>query len=93
MTATSVNTDPKSPYYSVPLKIKGRNFRLVAATKADAPVFADVFWDGFQEDVIFRAMNGNADPAKVVESSRKMWTEGWNDKGNAWFKVVDEDNG
>lgn len=93
MTATSVNTDPKSPDYSVPLKIEGRNFRLVAATKADAPVFADVFWDSFQEDAVFRAMNGTADPEKVVESSKKAWAEGWDGKGNAWFKVVDDDNG
>lgn len=93
MTATSINTDPKSPDYSVPLKIGGRNFRIVAATKADAPAFADVFWDGFQEDAVFRAMNGTADPEKVIENSKKAWTEGWDAKGNAWFKVVDEDNG
>ena len=93
MTATSVNTDPKSPDYSVPFKIEGRNFRHVAATKADAPVFADVFWDSFQEDAVFRAMNGAADPEKVVENSKKAWTEGWDAKGNACFKVVDEDNG
>lgn len=93
MTATSVNTDPKSPDYSVPLKIEGRNFRIAAGTIADGPVFADVFWDGFQEDAVFQAMNGTADPKKVVESSKKAWTDGWYAKGNAWFKVVDEDNG
>lgn len=93
MTATSVNTDPKSPHYSVPLNIEGRNLRLVAATKTDAPVFADVFWDSFQEDAVFQAMNGTADQEKVIESSKKAWSEGWDAKGNAWFKVVDEDNG
>lgn len=93
MTATSVNTDPKSPDYSVPLKIEGRNFRIVAAKEADAQVFADVFWDGFQEDAVFQAMNGSADSEKIIESSKKAWSEGWNAKGNAWFKVVDEDNG
>lgn len=92
MTATCINTDPKSPDYTVPLKIQGRNFRLIAATKADAPVFADVFWDSFQNDAVSLAMNGSADPEKVAESS-KAWTDVWDAKGNAWFKVADDDNG
>lgn len=89
----TTNTDPKSPSYSVPLTIGNYHLRILPATKADVEECAEVFWDAFQDDILFKAMNGTADLQKVHANTTKAWGDSWDAVGNAWFKIVDEDQG
>ena len=89
----TTNTDPQSDSYNVPLNIGNYHLRILPAVHADAEECADVFWDAFENDAIFKAMNGTADLEKVHEHTKEAWAENWNALGNKWFKIVDEDKG
>lgn len=87
----TTNLDVHSDSYNAPLSIGDYHLRILPATKADAAEFAEVFWNAFQNDMIFKAMNGTADLQKVYEHTKESWTESWDAVGNKWFKIVDED--